>query len=175
MPQHRVQLVQRPSTPHAAGGFTLIELLVVVIIISLTVTLATLNLQRDADHIASLEANRIASLMEHVREEAIITARPMAMEFDEAAHAYSFLRQDDGWQAVEGDAALRRRTLAEPVTFRFERLDVPREQEGMLVVFGSTGEVSPFRLEVLGEDRVYRLFVNETDSIVVSEAAREAA
>jgi len=174
MPQHRIQLTRSRPPQQASAGFTLLELLVVVIIISLTVTLVTLNLQRDADHIASLEANRIASLMEHVREEAIITARPIAMEFDEADHSYSFLRQDDGWQVVEGDAALRRRTLAEPVTFRFERLDVPREQEGMLVVFGSTGEVSPFRLEVFGENKVYRLFVNETDSIVVNEADREA-
>jgi general secretion pathway protein H len=156
-------------------GFTLIELLVVVVIISLTVTLATLNLQRDVDSIAGLEAQRISALMTHAREEAIITARPMAMEFDEGAHAYRFMRLEDGWQAVEGDNALRRRTLAEPVTFRFERLDVPADREGMLVVFGTTGEVSPFRLDVHGEDRVYRLSVDETDQIVLTENDRETA
>ena len=73
-----------PAASTAAGalqsGFTLLEIMVVVVLISLTVTLVSINLDRDLDQIAHREAVRFARLLEHVREESILTGKVYAID-----------------------------------------------------------------------------------------------
>ena len=68
------------------GGFTLLEIMVVVVLIALTVTLVGMNLGRDTDQIAQLEATRFARLLSQVRDESVLTGKSYAIELNELVH-----------------------------------------------------------------------------------------
>ena len=151
-------------------GFTLLEIMVVVVLIGLGVTLITLNLERDVDQVADLEARRFASLIEYLRDESILTGRLYAVEVDEAEKRYQFLIYDKEWVTVNRDDVLRQRVIPEYLGLRFS---APDDLKNRLVV-DSLGELTEFELTILGDETDYIVTLDDAQNIEVQRKKREA-
>ena len=97
----------------ASSGFTLVELLVVMVIIGITLGLATLNAIPSPRQDLENEARRIALLLQLARDEAIVRNRLVA--FEASGERYRFMvRGDTGWEPVTRDDLLRERSFKNP-------------------------------------------------------------
>lgn len=97
----------------ASSGFTLVELLVVMVIIGITLGLATLNAIPSPRQDLENEARRIALLLQLARDEAIVRNRLVAFEAN--GERYRFMvRGDTGWAPVTRDDLLRERGFKNP-------------------------------------------------------------
>ena len=94
-------------------GFTLVELLVVMVIVGITLGLATLNAIPSPRQDLENEAKRIALLLQLARDEAIVRNRLVAFEAN--GERYRFMvRGDTGWVPVTRDDLLRERSFKNP-------------------------------------------------------------
>lgn len=148
-------------------GFTLLELLVVLIIVGvmysmLVLSTGTASSQRALEE----EVYRLQALIKLIHEEAIIQSREMALEIDK--NTYRFLVLDEKtWKPISTDMVFRERLLPEPLRIRLiesdaalNKLMTGKDDEPLRVYILSSGELSPFELELsAGEDRrlIYRL------------------
>jgi general secretion pathway protein H len=90
------------------SGFTLVELMVVMVIIGITLGLATLNAMPSPRQDLQKEAQRIALLLQLARDEAIVRNRLVTFEAD--PQRYHFLvRNETRWDPIVGDDMLRER------------------------------------------------------------------
>ena len=145
----------------------------VVLLIGISVTVVGLSLERDHDRVAELEARRFLALLEHLRDESVLSGRSYAVSVDELARRYRFLAAGQGWEPVTGDDLLRTRELPEFLTLR---LDLPLGAEGAsgrLVVVQALGDITPFILTVGGDDRDYLVTLDESRNLVMRERDRE--
>lgn len=93
-----------------SSGFTLVELLVVMVIIGITLGLATLNAIPSPRQDLQQEAKRLALLLQLARDEAIVRNRLVAFEAN--GERYRFVvRGDSGWEPVTRDDLLRERAF----------------------------------------------------------------
>lgn len=97
----------------SSSGFTLVELLVVMVIIGVTLGLATLNAIPSPRQDLENEARRLALLLQLARDEAIVRNRLVAFEAN--GERYRFMvRGDTGWEPVTRDDLLRERRFKHP-------------------------------------------------------------
>jgi len=90
------------------SGFTLVELMVVMVIIGITLGLATLNAMPSPRQDLQKEAQRIALLLQLARDEAIVRNRLVTFEAD--PQRYHFLvRNETRWDPIVNDDMLRER------------------------------------------------------------------
>lgn len=158
-------------------GFTLLEIMVVVVLIALTVSLIGVNLGRDLDQIAELEANRFAKLVEHVRDESILSGKVYAIEVDEKQKTYQFqfLASAQEWRPVARDDVLRQRHFPEYLAIRFDILQrQTTDRPGLLVVQG-LGDITPFRLAVTGDKYRHVVTLDESLNIRVDQINNDAS
>ncbi len=158
-----------PPRRRAVRGFTLLEIMVVVLLIGITVTLVSLSLGRDADQIAELEARRFMALVEHVREESILTGRTLGIEVVEQERRLRFVAAGDPWTPIEGDDTLRERRLPEAIALR---LELPAQatagrtgERGAIIVVESMGEIAPFVLTVIGETDAFMVTLDAAQNL----------
>jgi len=160
--------------PGGQGGFTLLEIMVVVVLIALTVTLVGLNLDRDLDRVAGLEANRFAKLLEHVRDESILTGKSYAIEVNETKKSYRFLESPDRWVPVENDDLLRPRKIPEYLSVEIEVYQKEGNNSTGLLVIQGLGEVTPFRLVVSGDRYLHIVSLDDSSNVLVEQVDRDA-
>jgi len=114
-PRSAAVAASRPPT--RASGFTLLELLVVVTIIGLlagAVMLSSGLVREDRD--LEREALRLRSLIDLVREEAIMQSREHGILFTESGYRfYVYDYQTQRWAELPGDKLLAPHELAEPI------------------------------------------------------------
>lgn len=153
-------------------GFTLLEIMVVVLLIGVSVTVIVVNLERDIDQVAEQEARRFATLVEHLRDESILTGRLHGIEIDEPERRYQFLRFDKEWMPVEQDDSFRPRVIPDYLDVQ---LNAGQEQDGnTLVVVDALGEIQPFFVTIIGRDFEYVVNLNSRQNVEVERKAREA-
>jgi general secretion pathway protein H len=154
-------------------GFTLLEIMVVVVLIALTVSLVSLNLDRDIDRVAHHEALRFAKLVEHLREESILTGKSYAVEVNEERRSYRFLETEEKWVPVKNDDLLRRRYFPEYLSVRFDTLQGQSEDDNGLLVVEGLGNVTPFQLVVSGDDFLHVVKLDDAYNVIVDQVARD--
>ncbi|MEW6024240.1 MAG: GspH/FimT family pseudopilin [Pseudomonadota bacterium] len=135
----------------AGAGFTLVEILVVMVIIGITLGMASLNAipspRQDLDN----EAKRLTLLLQIARDEAIVRNREVA--FEATPERYRFMvRNETGWTAMNQDDLLRERPFRNaPLRLL---LDPPIANTGsasndlLRITFGREPVHKPFRLTI---------------------------
>ena len=155
-------------------GFTLLEIMVVVILIALTVSLVGVNLGRDLDQVAELEAYRFARLVEHARDESILSGKVYAIEVDEKRKTYQFFEASQQWLPVTKDDILRPRHFPEYLPVRFDLLQRRETGQRELLVVQGIGEITPFRLTVEGDKFLHVVRLDESLNIKVDQVNKGA-
>jgi len=155
----------RPRARRQAG-FTLLEIMVVVVLIALSASLVVINLERDTDQVAELEARRFARLIEQARDESILSGRPLAVDVRPEARTYTFLQHRGGWAEVTDDDVFRMRRFPEYLGVDFETAGPPGAEE--LLVIEGLGLISPFQLTLEGEDIRYRVRIDDGQNVLVT-------
>ena len=165
------------------AGFTLIEVMVVVLIIGITVSLATLTMG-GGEQPAQTEAKRLKTLIGVVSEEAILQGRSFGLRIDPDGYRFFSLERDD-WALLTGDKLLRARSMPDNVRLElevegermtFSESDDEGEKKGdepdqPQLYFLSSGEVSPFTLSIRPfEGAAYDLQVDETGTMEMTSA-----
>jgi general secretion pathway protein H len=136
-------------------GFTLIELAVVLLIITITIALVGINLQRGDTNRVRDEADRIVILLQAAREEAILQGQVFAVQFSK--EGYQFLQSDSKGQlsVIKTDEVLAPRVLPDGVTLSFEMDGAPADQQAGLIIDPS-GRFSPFVLTLHAGEAVWQ-------------------
>jgi general secretion pathway protein H len=137
------------------SGFTLLEVLVVVVILAVLVSLATVRLAPDSRQSLREEATRLAAVLGHAHDEAIVTGAAFAWHPD--ANGYRFVRRDPDrvWRAVVRDAALRARTFTTGVQLAAVETPERTTNATPAIVILPTGTSGPFRITLaLDEHRM---------------------
>lgn len=150
----------RPTKP--ATGFTLVEIMVVVVIIGVIAGFAVLSIgSRALDDRLDTEARRLKELVALAADEAVLQG--IELGFLQTAEGYAFLAlgPDGQWAPLESDT-LRARAVAEPLFLRLvvegRKAEAPdgdeEDKQGATpqVLLLSSGETTPFRLEVRARD-----------------------
>jgi general secretion pathway protein H len=125
-------------------GFTLVEIMVVMVIVGITLGLASLNAIPSPHQDLQAEAQRLTLLLQLARDEAIVRNRPVT--FEATPERYHFLvRNETRWVPITGDDLLREREFKNgPLT--------------LLLDPASAGTVNPLRI-TFGREPVDKPFV----------------
>jgi general secretion pathway protein H len=132
------------TTPMRDRGFTLVEIMVVMVIVGITLGLASLNAIPSPHQDLQAEAQRLTLLLQLARDEAIVRNRPVT--FEATPERYHFLvRNETRWMPITGDDLLREREFKNgPLT--------------LLLDPASAGTVNPLRI-TFGREPVDKPFV----------------
>ncbi|MEN8719600.1 MAG: type II secretion system minor pseudopilin GspH [Oceanococcaceae bacterium] len=158
-----------PQPTRRDAGFTLIEILVVVFIIGVILGFATLSLGgRSLDDRIEQDARRLYQVMQLAADEAILTTAEIG--FQPLEDGYAFLvRGDASWVPIENPRSpLRVHRFEIPARLRIlEQTGGPPpstqdEDEELLpaVYFFSSGELTPFTIELFVPDNPYRFRIS---------------
>ncbi len=126
-------------------GFTLLELLVVLVIVGITLGVASFNAMPNDQKVLQNEAQRIALLLQAARDEAIVRNYPIAFEAE--SDRYRFLMHSENtWQPLQQDDLLREREFKKsPITFSISPSS-PEQTLPIRIIFGREPVNKPFDL-----------------------------
>ena len=139
------QLRLRLKFRRQARGFTLLELMIVIMIMGLLLTMATMSVSTSSDKSLETESRRFATLIKLASDEAIMNARPMAVQINAKVYQFSL----DG-EVESKDPIFRPREIADHmqinVTIEDEKVDFERLDEGTFanIYILPSGEMTPF-------------------------------
>ncbi len=168
--------------------------MVVVIIIAVMVSLVGIRVNRDNDRIARLEAKRFITIVNEVRDEAILTGRVFALQFNESERSYQFYKNPSSWTQITEDRLFKPRQLPEGIDMEVtvekiendeeesseneeeslqleeaEESDDTKEAEVVLrdyALISPVGDMTPFVLTISGDDYRYQLKLNDEQVFV---------
>ena len=147
-------------------GFTLIEIIVVIVIISVALTMATISIGDPQIKRMKQNSERVVSLIELAKEQAIFNSQEYALSIWESGYAFYTL-DEKGWTPVSNDRIFRVRELSDGLEFNLylegarvilEGNDKKKPQ----IFITSDGEISPFKLEITDlKDWIYEISFDE--------------
>ena len=153
-------------------GFTLFEVIVVIAIIGFALTIATISIGDPQIKRMKKNSERIASLIQLVKEQAIFNSQDYALSIWESGYAFYTLNES-GWLPVSDDRIFRARSLPDGLEFNLhldgikvvlEQADKSKPQ----IFITSDGEISPFQLDITDlEEWTYQINFEESGKFEV--------
>jgi len=155
------------------NGFTLIEILVVLIIVGLLAALAVVNMaggsqQRELQE----QARELFLLMQIASEQAVLNNREFGLLLEEGGYRFVAFQDDSGDWGASSERIFRPRSFPDwLILTEYLENDAPRlasAGEDTLrpdVVFYSSGETTPFELELTLEGDTDSLHVIHSDGL----------
>ena len=145
-------LLARRQLPGKTGGFSLLELLIVVVIITVLLGLVAPGLGGARSRDLADAAQRLGTIINHARQEAVLTSRTWCLEIDPAENSYRF-RQRVGDEFKQVDRAPFTETRLQP-NISLHKLEINGQAAvaaGQVYLF-PTGEQDAFRLTLQSGD-----------------------
>jgi len=153
---HGLPLAGAPRTDFHSlmRGFTLLEMLVVLVVASIMLTVATLNLMPSAQTVLRDESQRLAFLMENGAMASQSGGQPLA--WSGTGNSYRFwLRTKEGeWVRIERDNLLHPRNLPETVRIGAVSFNGRTLEPGSLIVLSPELSAKDFRVSLLSNDLI---------------------
>ncbi|MDX1823774.1 MAG: type II secretion system minor pseudopilin GspH, partial [Thiohalomonadales bacterium] len=138
------------TTARHQTGFTLLEILVVLILIGIILSVAVLSTGGGKERELEQEVQRMVSLMQLAKEEAVLNRVELAIKF--SPNAYEFLRQENNdWVPYTDHRIFRPRNLGEEYELRLLQDGISvslQEKDAARIMLLSSGEMTPFELYV---------------------------
>jgi general secretion pathway protein H len=155
----------------AAHGFTLIEIMVVMVILGIMMTLVSVNLYQDDGKVLTEEANRLAALLEHAQNEAMLTGSPVAWSAQSGKYQFWQRGKNGKWDEPSGDEILRDRTFPVAIEWGENRVaGNPFKLEERLI-FLAGGLNQPFELKLKYRDKQLNIRGNPMGRVTVDDKA----
>lgn len=135
-------------------------------IISFALTIATISIGDPQIKRMKQQSERIASLIQLVKEQAIFNSQDYAVSVWESGYAF-YTYNESGWVLVSDDRIFRERKLSDGLEFVLYlegvKVNLEREDKKQPQIFiTSDGEVSPFLLELTDlEEWTYQINFDE--------------
>ncbi len=161
MPTSGTGSYRRRAARVASAGFSLLELLIVVAIIGLLAQAVALSWRAlGNDREVEQETGRLSSMLNLLREEALMQTRDYGIMFTETGYRfYVFDYQQLEWALPQGDRLLEAHALPRllsmtlmldgrevPLYPDFESQDIENAEPQVMLL--SSGEVTPFTIEM---------------------------
>lgn len=154
-----------------ARGFTLLEMLVVLVVASIMLTMATLNLMPSAQSVLREESQRLAFLMENGGMSSQSGGQPLAWSGTGSSYRFWQRNKEGEWVRIERDELLHPRTLPEIVRIGEIRFNGRRLEPGSLIILSPELSAKDFRVTLLSGDLVSDIVGNGLGKVDV--VARE--
>ena len=133
------------------SGFTLLELLVVLVVVGIMLGMVSMTAIPNKKQALLTDAQRVALLLQLVREEAIVRNREVAFELDSEQFRF-YVRGDTSWQLLADNDLFRERS------FQSAPLDITMQPGPaqvslpLKIIFGREPVDKPFVLTLRHDD-----------------------
>lgn len=129
-------------TSRCARGFTLLEMLLVLVLVSIVMGMAGLQLGHDPQRQASQEADLFLQLVQHARQQALLEGRALGVHVD--TRGYQLMKSKGRTWEVAG----QHRDTGLDLHLQIDGLPVILTRRGATaqLVFASNDEYTPFSL-----------------------------
>ena len=133
-------------------GFTLVEIVVVMVIFAIIVTMTTISIGDPQVKRLQQNSERVATLIQLAKEQAIFNSRDYALSIWESGYAF-YILNESGWTPVSNDRIFRQRELPDGLQFNLYLDDIKviltqEDKKKPQVFITSDGEISPFKLDI---------------------------
>ena len=135
-------------------GFTLLEMMVVLVVASIMLTVATLNLMPNAQTVLREESQRLAFLMENGAMSSQAGGQPLAWSGTGNSYRFWMRTKEGEWVRIERDNLLHPRTLPDAVRIGEVSFDGRSIEPGSLIVLSPELSAKDFRVSLLSDDLV---------------------
>lgn len=141
-------------------GFTLLEMLVALVVASIMLTVATLNLMPSAQTVLREESQRLAFLMENGAMSSQAGGQPLA--WSGTGNSYRFWKRtkDGTWERIERDNLLHPRILPDAIHIGKVSFDGRNMEPGALIVLSPELSAKEFRVSLLSGNLVTNVVGN---------------
>lgn len=129
-------------------GFTLLEMLVALVVASIMLSVATLQLMPTAQSVLREESQRLAFLMENGAMSSQAGGQPLAWSGTGNSYRFWNRTKEGEWVRIERDNLLHPRTLPEAVRIGEVRFNGRRIEPGSLVVLSPELSAKDFRVSL---------------------------
>jgi general secretion pathway protein H len=150
-------------------GFTLLELMVALVIASIMLSMATLQLMPTAQSMLRDESKRLAFLMENGAMASQAGGQPLA--WSGTGNSYRFWKRtkEGEWERVERDTLLRPRNLPEAVRIGEISFDGRRIEPGSLITLSPELSAKDFKVRLLSGNLFADISGNGLGKVTVAE------
>lgn len=137
---------------HLQQGFTLIEILVVMVLLGIVMTIAVISIGNTQSDQLEEDMRRLLQIVRLAHEESIIRQQTLAIKF--SPHGYDLQRYEAKskiWIPVSEPAFFQPRELDESYEIKLYQDGISvslTEEDGGKILMYSSGEMTPFELEV---------------------------
>jgi general secretion pathway protein H len=154
-------------------GFTLLELLVALVIASIMLGLATLQLMPSAQSVLRDESKRVAFLMENGAMSMQSGGQSLAWSGTGNSYRFWTRTREGEWVRIERDNLLHPRTLPEAVHIGNVSFNGRRIEPGALVVLSPELSAKDFRVRLLSGNLYADVIGNGLGKVTVSEGVMQ--